>query len=678
MKQSVSPVQRAGSYVLLALLLLQLLPLPLAAQSRSDFRQPPASAPLQDFVPATSPSEGGKLAPDLTESVAAVRSSRQRDTLVPVIIQLSAPQAAALKAETATNPAPAGKSVSETPMQQAWRGKLGTAAGLFRKSFGNMGMVSAMLPLSKVEAMAQDSDVAYISPDRAVASTGHVAQTSGGDSGWNLIPAVSACIGCGVSVAVLDSGIDSLHTSFEANSTGRIRFSKDFTGQNTTEDRYGHGTHVASLVAGGWWVGGYYNGLAPGASLLNLRVLNEQGAGTASTVIAAIDWCITNKVAYNIRVINLSLGTPPKDSYRTDPLCLAARRAHNAGILVVASAGNNGKDALGRIMYGGINSPGIDPAVLTVGAANTFGTTTRADDKVTSFSSRGPTRSYALSATGVKRYDNLIKPDIVAPGNKLISAQSAAEDANAYSLVRTYPSLAVNPTAGTYSRAMYLSGTSMAAPIVSGTAALLFQARPDLTPALAKAILMYTAQPLTGENTLEQGAGLVNATGALELVKVLRSPLPATNGASLVTAAPPYLSYINYQPYSWGKGIITNYGHLTGNDLMNYWQGMYASGVVLGDGTPYASGTLTRSTTKTYGTLSLFSGSYTQGMGVVLGDGNAVFVSGVVLGDGLALGQGVVLGDGIVLGDGVVLGDNNPRADSAILGDNTTAMLPAP
>ena len=124
--------------------------------------------------------------------------------------------------------------------------------------------------------------------------------------------------------------------------------------------------------------------------------------------------------------------------------------------------------------------------------------------------------------------------------------------------------------------------------------------------------------------------------------------------------------------------MITNYGFLRGAPLMTNWQGMYGSGVVLGDGTPYTGGVLTRSTTKTYGTLSLFSGAYTQGTGVVLGDGGAVFVSGVVLGDGLALGQGVVLGDGIVLGDGVVLGDTNPRADGAFLGDNTAAMLARP
>ena len=145
--------------------------------------------------------------------------------------------------------------------------------------------------------------------------------------------------------------------------------------------------------------------------------------GNASHVIAAIDWAIANKATYNIRVINMSLGTPAVDSYTVDPLCLAARRAFNAGIVVVASAGNNGKDSLGNKQYGSIGSPGIEPSVITVGAANTFGTDSRSDDTVATFSSRGPTRGYK-TVSGVRKYDNLIKPDLVAPGNKIITRDS--------------------------------------------------------------------------------------------------------------------------------------------------------------------------------------------------------------------------------------------------------------
>ena len=143
--------------------------------------------------------------------------------------------------------------------------------------------------------------------------------------------------------------------------------------------------------------------------MISLAVLDGTGVGVSSNVIAAIDWCITNKATYNIRVINMSLGAPAKDSYKTDPLCLAARRAHNAGIVVVAAAGNRGKSLLGQKAYGGIDSPGIEPSVITVGATNSFGTDARSDDTIATYSSRGPTRGYSTDASGVKHYDNLIK-----------------------------------------------------------------------------------------------------------------------------------------------------------------------------------------------------------------------------------------------------------------------------
>src|SRR5205814_314968 len=134
----------------------------------------------------------------------------------------------------------------------------------------------------------------------------------------------------------------------------------------------------------------------------NVRVLDSEGKAKASTVIAAIDWCIENRERYHIRIINLSLGAPAIESYRTDPLCLAVRRAHDAGIVVVAAAGNHGKDKDGKKIYGLIHSPGNDPSVITVGAANTLGTDARSDDAVASFSSRGPTRSYTTDAAGVR------------------------------------------------------------------------------------------------------------------------------------------------------------------------------------------------------------------------------------------------------------------------------------
>ena len=137
--------------------------------------------------------------------------------------------------------------------------------------------------------------------------------------------------------------------------------------------------------------------------------------GKASDVIDAIYWVIHNSKRFNIRVINLSLGGPAEQSYLDDPMCEAVERAVNAGIVVVAAAGNRGKDDEGRSVYGLIESPGIDPYVITVGALNTKGTARRSDDELATYSSKGPTL-----------VDGLLKPDIAAPGNKIVSAEARA------------------------------------------------------------------------------------------------------------------------------------------------------------------------------------------------------------------------------------------------------------
>ena len=133
---------------------------------------------------------------------------------------------------------------------------------------------------------------------------------------------------------------------------------------------------------------------------------------------------ISNRTAYNIRVVNLSLGTPSLDTWTNDALCRKVQDLNYYGILVVAAAGNGGKDSTSRKLYGQIHSPGNDPSVLTVGATNSFGTDSRSDDVMASYSSHGPTRSFWTDGSGVKHYDNVIKPDMVAPGNKIIAAKA--------------------------------------------------------------------------------------------------------------------------------------------------------------------------------------------------------------------------------------------------------------
>lgn len=200
--------------------------------------------------------------------------------------------------------------------------------------------------------------------------------------------------------------------------------------------------------------------------------LDANGNGTDSSVIQAIFTAILLKNKYNIRVLNLSLGRPVFEPAYRDPLCLAAEAAWKAGIVVVVSAGNGGHDnSQGTQGYGTITAPGNDPYVITVGAMNTRGTTDRSNDVMASYSSKGPTT-----------FDHFAKPDIVAPGNKIVSTLPAG-----LTLSNEFPQNQVSPDF------FSLSGTSMATPVVSGAAALMLQQNPALTPDQIKARLMRTA-----------------------------------------------------------------------------------------------------------------------------------------------------------------------------------------
>jgi len=218
--------------------------------------------------------------------------------------------------------------------------------------FYNFNARSVAAPLSVIREIASFKEVKYISLDRDVQLLGHVEKTTGaeamrqqsGNSGLN---------GTGIGIAVLDSGIYNAHLAFNTsgNASSRIVANVDFTGEGITQaDPFGHGTHVAGLMGGngaGTGVPSTYQGIAPNANLLNLRVLNAQGKGTTSSLLSALDWVMTNRATYNIRVVNMSLGALSIDSYRNDPVCRAVRRLVDAGIVVVAAAGNNGKHSLG-------------------------------------------------------------------------------------------------------------------------------------------------------------------------------------------------------------------------------------------------------------------------------------------------------------------------------------------
>ena len=201
----------------------------------------------------------------------------------------------------------------------------------------------------------------------------------------------------------------------------------------------------------------------------------------------------------------------------------------------------------------------------SVGAANSFGTDVRADDGVTTYSSRGPTRSYR-TVNGVRYYDHIIKPDLIAPGNKLISAEGKANH-----LILEYPQLECTPSSGSNHKMMRMSGTSMATPLVSGAVSLILQANPKLTPNLVKMILMYTAQPLAGYNMFEQGAGQLNVEGAIRLAKLIRtdlSNLTLMGSNLLITSVPACHQLRKWQQHSLSTRDLVMSVNLSGKQLM--------------------------------------------------------------------------------------------------------------
>jgi len=364
----------------------------------------------------------------------------------------------------------------------------------------------AFVPNAALVALADSPLVERVSLDRVVVGT---MERTAATIGALAVRQSLGVDGAGVGVAVIDSGVTGWHDDLSDSGIGQrvVEFVDFVDGITTPHDDYGHGTHVAGVIAGnGWDSDGARKGIAPGAQLVVLKVLDGNGRGYVSDVIAAIDHAIDRRDALNIRVVNLSIGTGVYESYNTDPLTQAAGRAVRAGMTVVAAAGNFGRSVGGRMQYGGTTSPGNAPWVLTVGASSHMGTIARNDDTIPAFSSRGPT---AL--------DHLAKPDIVAPGVGIESL--ATPNSSLYTTAAAY--LLPGTTAQPEKPYVSLSGTSVAASVMSGTVALMLQANPNLTPNAVKAILQYTAVVSSGYDPLTEGAGFVNAKGAVELARYL-------------------------------------------------------------------------------------------------------------------------------------------------------------
>ena len=309
-----------------------------------------------------------------------------------------------------------------------------------------------------------NDDVDFISYDSSIHTIINIAGKTIGADKVNTM----GYTGKGITIATIDTGI-TMHRDL-IFPTNRIVGFKDFLRNNNKPyDDNGHGTHIAGIIASsGISSKGKYKGIAPEANILALKALDQDGNGKVSDILSAIQWVVYTKDIFKTKILNLSLGTAAQNSERLDPLVKAANKAIESGLIVIAAVGNNGPNPRS------ILSPATSRFVISVGACDDKRTSNISDATIPTFSSRGPTK------------DRVRKPDLLAPGVNITSLSST--DNTGYSA---------------------LTGTSMAAPIVSGAVALLLQKKPNLTHFEAKKILVESCTKIGGTQ-FDEGAGVLN------------------------------------------------------------------------------------------------------------------------------------------------------------------------
>ena len=346
--------------------------------------------------------------------------------------------------------------------------------------------------------------------------------------------------GAGIAVAVIDTGIAGELQDFQVsatNPTSRVIASVVTNPDATTAtDRYGHGTHVAGLVAGNGRalpesdpLFNRYIGAAPAANLVSIKVSDDHGNADVMDVIAALQFIVDHGADYGIRVANLSLGSTLALPYDIDPLNAAVEAAWFSGVVVVTAAGNRGTDS-DAVAY----SPANDPYVITVGAVDDHGTKDTEDDTQAPWSSRGVTP------------DGFVKPELVAPGAHIVSPLAPESD-----FAELGPACVVD---GRYFR---IGGTSMAAPIVAGIAAEILSAHPDWTPDQVKGALTYNSgtvdtdgEPIANVRATADGAWEVAADSA---VNASKRELDANQGLTPSSFLDPVTGTIDYSRASWRR-----------------------------------------------------------------------------------------------------------------------------
>jgi serine protease AprX len=436
--------------------------------------------------------------------------------------------------------------------------------------------VVADVPQASVTKLSHAPGVLGVMSDRTVKVVGEAfsptsthndnttfqyAQVVGADQVWD-----SGNLGQDVTVATLDTGIDPTFLSLRVTRgvwQDRFLAYYDAIADKTYEplrllqsprDPNGHGTHVAGIIGNSDKEGGQYVGVAPGVNFVSIRVLDDTGMGTYADVLRGLNWVVQNKARYNIRVLNMSMYATPVAPYWADPYNLAVMAAWKAGIVVIASAGNDGPAPLS------VGVPGNTPYIITVGAfTDNYTPNDLGDDYIPPFSASGPT------------LDAFVKPDVIAPGAHVSSLMRN----NSY-LAQQYPE---NRIRGHYFK---MSGTSMSSAVVSGIVALMLHKHPELTPDQVKYRLSMTARPQFSEasgqmaySIWQQGAGRVwapeavstNIQGAANAGMDINADLAGTTH---------YEGYTEYDPTT-NEFKVRGGGYASWSGGYASWSGGYAS-----------------------------------------------------------------------------------------------------
>ncbi len=379
-----------------------------------------------------------------------------------------------------------------------------TAGGTVERELHIINGFSGQVPADELAPLVADPTIASISPDSSVHFSGTTAYSGGNDIGslFNVVRSMGVnqlwnqhASGQGIGVALIDSGV----TPVPGLTAGNVVDGPDLSLDAGTPalahlDDFGHGTHLAGIIAGrdstkSQDYGSYndpskFTGVAPDATLVNVKVGAADGSVDVSQVIAALDWVVAHKddSGLNIRVVNLSFGTDSAQAYQIDPLAYAAEQTWRAGVVVVTAAGNEGNTK------SVLTDPATDPYLIAVGADGHY--------------DKDGNKQYISTFSNAGNPDR--HPDVVAPGQSIVSLR----DPNSFADV-LYPGGRVNDPAGRFFRG---SGTSQSAAVVSGVVADLLSRYPTLTPDQVKGTLLTYAVPIAGVSADVQGAGEVNAS----------------------------------------------------------------------------------------------------------------------------------------------------------------------